>query len=132
MLDSGKNMYSQFLIFINNRCQYQTSSYLKVMTLDCPKCSGTIVYPEGLSGEKTCSQCGLVIDEMPAFQISANWVPEWHSNWDEDDSETTKQWLTNLRSVSCQLHLPDFPLQRRGRSHNKKPKQTSFQISKTL
>jgi transcription initiation factor TFIIIB Brf1 subunit/transcription initiation factor TFIIB len=77
--------------------------------LDCPKCEGKIVYPEGLGGEKICSKCGLVIDETPVSQAFAQWAPEWYSNWSEEDSETVKEWLTTLRSVSCQLNLPNFP-----------------------
>jgi len=77
--------------------------------LFCPNCKGIILYPEGLSGEKVCSICGLVIDETPVAQTFSQWAPEWHSNWNEEDSETTKEWLTYLRSVSCQLNLPNFP-----------------------
>ena len=36
-------------------------------------------------------------------------APEWHSNWNEQDSETLKESLTTLRAVSCQLNLPNFP-----------------------
>jgi transcription initiation factor TFIIIB Brf1 subunit/transcription initiation factor TFIIB len=77
--------------------------------LYCPKCEGIILFPEGLGGEKVCSRCGLVIDETPATQTFSQWAPEWHSNWNEEDSETIKEWLTYLRSVSCQLNLPNFP-----------------------
>jgi transcription initiation factor TFIIIB Brf1 subunit/transcription initiation factor TFIIB len=77
--------------------------------LKCPKCYGAIVYPEGLNGEKICTQCGLVIDETPAIKSFTKWSPEWHSNWNEQDSETLKDWLTTLRVVSCQLNLPNFP-----------------------
>ena len=75
----------------------------------CPKCYGIIVYPEGLNGEKICTQCGLVIEETPAIKSFTKWAPEWHSNWSEQDSETLKEWLTTLRAVSCQLNLPNFP-----------------------
>jgi transcription initiation factor TFIIIB Brf1 subunit/transcription initiation factor TFIIB len=77
--------------------------------LDCPKCDGKIIYPEGFGGEKICSKCGLVVDDAPVSQAFALWAPEWYSNWSEEDSETLKEWLTTLRSVSCQLNLPNFP-----------------------
>lgn len=75
----------------------------------CPNCNGIVLFPEGLGGEKVCSKCGLVIDETPVAQTFSQWAPEWYSNWNEEDSETTKEWLTYLRSVACQLNLPNFP-----------------------
>ena len=78
-------------------------------SLNSCKCEGTIIYPEGLSGEKICKECGIVIDESPTFKSFTLWTPEWHSNWNEQDSETLKDWLTTLRVVSCQLNLPNFP-----------------------
>ena len=77
--------------------------------LYCSKCNGIILYPEGLGGEKVCSKCGLVIEEIPVAQTFSQWAPEWYSNWNEEDSETLKEWLTYIRSVSCQLNLPNFP-----------------------
>ncbi len=77
--------------------------------MNCQKCEGTIIYPEGLDGEKICSNCGLVIDEAPTFKGYTQWAPEWHSNWNERDSETLKEWLTLLRAVSCQLNIPNYP-----------------------
>ena len=77
--------------------------------MKCQKCEGAIVYPEGLDGEKICGKCGLVIDETPSFKGYTQWAPEWHSNWNEQDSETLKEWLTLLRAVSCQLNIPNFP-----------------------
>jgi transcription initiation factor TFIIIB Brf1 subunit/transcription initiation factor TFIIB len=73
------------------------------------QCEETIIYPEGITGEKICSICGIVIDETPTLQNYTRWAPEWYSNWSEDDSETLKEWLTILRSVSCQLNIPNFP-----------------------
>ena len=46
---------------------------------------------------------------MPIFKSFAHWSPEWYSNWNEEDSETLKEWLTTLRAVSCQLNIPNFP-----------------------
>ena len=77
--------------------------------MNCNKCEGTIVYPEGLNGEKICNKCGLVIDEIPTVKSYTQWTPEWFSNWTEQDSETLKEWLTTLRGVSCQLNLPNYP-----------------------
>jgi transcription initiation factor TFIIIB Brf1 subunit/transcription initiation factor TFIIB len=77
--------------------------------LNCQKCDGAVVYPEGLSGEKICKECGLVIDDTPIVKNFTQWTPEWYSNWNEQDSETLKDWLTTLRSVSCQLNVPNFP-----------------------
>ena len=78
-------------------------------SLNCQKCDGTVVYPEGLNGEKICSNCGLVIDETPTFKGFTQWAPEWYSNWNEQDSETLKEWLTTLRTISCQLNIPNYP-----------------------
>ncbi len=78
-------------------------------SLNCQKCEGTVVYPEGLSGEQICTHCGLVIDETPTFKGFTQWVPEWYSNWSEKDSETLKEWLNTLRTISCQLNIPNFP-----------------------
>ncbi len=78
-------------------------------SLNCQKCDSLVVYPEGLSGEKICKNCGLVIDETPNFKSYTQWTPEWYSNWNEQDSETLKEWLTTLRAVSCQLNIPNFP-----------------------
>jgi transcription initiation factor TFIIIB Brf1 subunit/transcription initiation factor TFIIB len=75
----------------------------------CRECNGTIIHPEGLGGEEICSSCGLVLDNAQTFKSYAQWVPEWYSSWSEHDSETLKEWLTTLRSVSCQLNIPNFP-----------------------
>jgi transcription initiation factor TFIIIB Brf1 subunit/transcription initiation factor TFIIB len=79
------------------------------ISINCHSCDGELVYPEGLNGEKICAKCGLVIDETPSFKSFSHWTPEWHSNWNEQDSETLKEWLTTLRAVSCQLNIPNFP-----------------------
>jgi transcription initiation factor TFIIIB Brf1 subunit/transcription initiation factor TFIIB len=79
------------------------------MIINCQSCDGELVYPEGLNGEKICKKCGLVIDEPPTFKSFSQWTPEWHSNWNQQDSETLKEWLTTLRAVSCQLNIPNFP-----------------------
>jgi transcription initiation factor TFIIIB Brf1 subunit/transcription initiation factor TFIIB len=39
----------------------------------------------------------------------SQWTPQWYSNWNQGDSETIKEWLTTLRSVSCQLNIPNYP-----------------------
>ena len=77
--------------------------------MKCQKCDNAIIYPEGLDGEKICSNCGLVIDETPIFKGYTQWAPEWYSNWNEEDTETLKEWLTILRTVSCQLNIPNYP-----------------------
>lgn len=68
-----------------------------------------MVYPEGLNGEKICSNCGLVLDETPTVKSYTQWTPEWFSNWNDQDSETLKEWLTTLRTISCQLNIPNYP-----------------------
>jgi transcription initiation factor TFIIIB Brf1 subunit/transcription initiation factor TFIIB len=77
----------------------------------CPSCRGKVISPEGQNGEKVCSACGLVLSKTPIAreQSFTQWNPEWHSNWHQNDSETLKEWLTTLRTVSCQLNLPSFP-----------------------
>ena len=77
--------------------------------LDHHKCDAIIIYPEGLTGEKICSKCGQVIEETPILTSFTQWSPEWYSNWNEEDSETLKEWLTTLRTISCQLNIPNFP-----------------------
>jgi transcription initiation factor TFIIIB Brf1 subunit/transcription initiation factor TFIIB len=77
--------------------------------MNCQKCDGQIVYPEGLNGEKICSRCGLVAEGTLSLKGYSQWTPEWYSNWNEQDSETIKEWLTTLRAVSCQLNIPNFP-----------------------
>jgi transcription initiation factor TFIIIB Brf1 subunit/transcription initiation factor TFIIB len=49
------------------------------------------------------------MDESPTFKSFTQWTPEWYSNWNQQDSETLKDWLTILRSVTCQLNIPNFP-----------------------
>ena len=77
--------------------------------LNCPECDGTIIFPNGLKGEVVCGRCGLVMGQCRTTQGFTQWKPEWFSNWDEDDSETLREWLTTLRTVSCQLNLTNFP-----------------------
>ena len=77
--------------------------------MNCCKCGGVIVYPEGLNGEKICAKCGIVLESTPSLRSFSQWAPEWFSNWNETDSETLKEWLTTLRAVSCQLNIPNFP-----------------------
>ena len=77
--------------------------------LDCHKCEGIIIYPEGLDGEKICSNCGQVVEETIVRNNFTEWSPEWYSNWNKEDSETLKEWLTTLRTISCQLNIPNFP-----------------------
>jgi transcription initiation factor TFIIIB Brf1 subunit/transcription initiation factor TFIIB len=75
----------------------------------CGKCDSAVIYPGGLDGEIICATCGLVIDGRFSPEHFSQWVPEWFSNWNEQDSETLKEWLTTLRAVSCQLNIPNFP-----------------------
>ncbi len=77
--------------------------------MHCPECHGTLVFPSGLKGEIVCKRCGLVISRSRSNQGFTRWTPRWFSNWDKKDSNTLREWLTTLRAVSCQLHLPNFP-----------------------
>ena len=78
-------------------------------SLSCPKCHDTLVFPDGLSGEAVCEKCGLVVSQSLTSYGFTEWAPEWFSNWNEDDSGTLREWLTTLRTISCQLTLPNFP-----------------------
>lgn len=79
--------------------------------LECPNCNSRVISPQGQNGESVCSECGLVLSKTSIVREQAffQWNPEWHSNWHENDSETLKEWLTILRTVCCQLNLPNFP-----------------------
>ena len=98
--------------------------------MKCQKCDNAIVYPEGLDGEKICSNCGLVIDETPIFKGYTQWAPEWYSNWNEDDTETLKEWLTILRTVSCQLNIPKYPYREEAARTIRKQSHTLFKSQK--
>jgi transcription initiation factor TFIIIB Brf1 subunit/transcription initiation factor TFIIB len=107
--------FSSYISIQNERYQPLSKNKLSIVLkgrrkkVNCQKCDSLIVYPEGLTGEKICTNCGLVIEDMPAFKSFAQWTPEWYSNWKEEDSETLKEWLTTLRSVTCQLNIPNYP-----------------------
>ena len=77
--------------------------------MKCPECQGPLISPSGPKGETVCQECGLVVQRAKTIQTFANWAPKWFSNWDEDDSDTLRKWLTTLRTISCQLNLPNFP-----------------------
>ncbi|MGA3290094.1 MAG: hypothetical protein ABSD42_07650 [Candidatus Bathyarchaeia archaeon] len=98
--------------------------------MKCQKCNNTVIYPEGLEGEKICSSCGLVIEETPIFKSYTHWTPEWHSNWSEEDSETLKEWLTMLRAVSCQLNIPNYPYREEAARTIRKQNHTLFKSQK--
>ena len=98
--------------------------------MKCLNCDNTVIFPEGADGERICSHCGLVIDEMPTLRSYVTWAPEWHSNWNENDSETIKEWLTILRSVSCQLNIPNFPFREEAARTIRKHKNQIFRSQK--
>ena len=75
--------------------------------MNCQKCDNESL-SRRINRRKNLKNCGLVEDTR-AFKSFAQWVPEWHSNWKEEDSETLKKWLTTLRSVTCQLNIPNYP-----------------------
>jgi len=77
--------------------------------MQCPECQGPLISPSGQQGETVCQKCGLVVQRIRTSQTFAQWAPEWFSNWDQDDSDTLREWLTTLRTISCQLNLPNFP-----------------------
>jgi transcription initiation factor TFIIIB Brf1 subunit/transcription initiation factor TFIIB len=94
------------LPYANNTILRETSGVRK---LKCPECQGSLIFPNGQYNEVVCKRCGLVITGFQDNQGFSEWAPEWYSNWDKGDSGTLREWLTALRTVSCQLHLPDFP-----------------------
>jgi transcription initiation factor TFIIIB Brf1 subunit/transcription initiation factor TFIIB len=80
-----------------------------VLSLKCEICGDVVIFPQGPQGEPICRKCGLVMEERQHTKNYAQWSPEWYSNYNEQDSPTLKEWLTILRSVSCQLNIPNFP-----------------------
>ena len=100
--------------------------------MGCPSCKGRVISPEGQNGEKVCSTCGLVLSKTPIAkeQSFTQWNPEWHSNWHESDSETLKEWLTTLRTMSCQLNLPSFPYREEAARRIRKENHILFQSQK--
>jgi transcription initiation factor TFIIIB Brf1 subunit/transcription initiation factor TFIIB len=98
--------------------------------LKCEICGDIIIYPQGLQGEPICCKCGLVIEERQQTKNYTQWSPEWYSNYDEQDSPTLKEWLTILRSVSCQLSIPNFPYREETARIIRKRKKLLFQSQK--
>ena len=101
----------------------------EVVKLECSTCKGGVVSPEGQGGEKVCAQTGWVLSKPPISKVQrfTPWVPEWYSNWNENDSETLKEWLTILRAVSSQLNLPSFPYREEAARRIRKESQFLFQ-----
>lgn len=77
--------------------------------MNCPKCKGPLVYPDGLEGEAVCERCGLVVSPAQTGPSFSEWTPTRLSAWSRQDSETLRKWLTTLRTVSAQLNLPSTP-----------------------
>ena len=102
----------------------------KCAKLSCPNCSREPVSPEGLAGEKVCPTCGLVLGKFPTLDSFSEWNPEWHSHWRENDSETLREWLTTLRTVSCQLGIPAFPYREEAARTIRKGNKLLFQSQK--
>ena len=94
------------MLYSNNTILRKTSGVRK---FNCPECQGSLIFPNGQYSEIVCERCGLVITGFQDNQCFTEWTPEWYSNWDKRDSGTLREWLTALRTVSCQLHLPEFP-----------------------
>ncbi|MGA2682548.1 MAG: hypothetical protein ABSF44_12200 [Candidatus Bathyarchaeia archaeon] len=102
----------------------------EIYVMKCHTCDSVIIYPEGLEGERICSGCGLVLEDTPSIRSYAQWAPEWHSNWNEEDSETLKEWLTVLRSVSCQLNIPNYPYREEAARTIRKQRHNLFKSQK--
>jgi transcription initiation factor TFIIIB Brf1 subunit/transcription initiation factor TFIIB len=100
--------------------------------LECPECKGIIVSPFWSCGEKVCSACGLVLSESSTTKAESftRWNPRWYSNWYGDDSETLKEWLTTLRTVSSQLSLPSLPYREEAARTIRKENKILFQSQK--
>jgi transcription initiation factor TFIIIB Brf1 subunit/transcription initiation factor TFIIB len=100
--------------------------------LECPECKGTIVSPFWSCGEKVCSACGLVVSESLTTKAESftQWNPQWYSNWQGNDSETLKEWLTTLRTVSSQLSLPSLPYREEAARRIRKENNILFQSQK--
>ena len=98
----------------------------------CPSCGLRVVSPQGQYGEKVCISCGLVLSKTPIAkeQSLTTWNPEWHSNWHENDSETLREWLTVLRTASCQLNLPSFPYREEAARRIRKDNRLLFKSQK--
>ncbi len=100
--------------------------------MECPNCSGLVVTPDGQNGEKVCSTCGFVLRTNPITRGNCftQWNPNWYSNWHDSDSETLKEWLTILRTISCQLNLPNFPYREEAARRIRKENCKFFQSQK--
>ncbi len=100
--------------------------------MECPNCNGLVVSPDGQNGEQVCSTCGLVFPRTSTIKENSfmQWNPKWHSNWQDNDSETLKEWLTILRTVSCQLNLPNFPYREEAARRIRKENCKFFQSQK--
>jgi transcription initiation factor TFIIIB Brf1 subunit/transcription initiation factor TFIIB len=100
--------------------------------LECPDCKGTIVSPFWSCGERVCSVCGLVLSKSPLTKAQSftRWNLQWPSNWYENDSETLKEWLTTLRTVSSQLSLPSLPYREEAARRIRKKNKILFQSQK--
>ena len=77
--------------------------------MSCPSCKSELVFPEGYDGEAVCSRCGLVVNHQGNGHKFVEFNAKMPSNWGSEDSETLREWLTTLRTVSCQLSLPNYP-----------------------
>ncbi len=95
--------------------------------MNCPECSGNTIAPDGAVGEKVCTNCGLVTQETSGTHHFSQWNPEWPSTWSEKDSQTLREWLTDLRLVSCQLNIPSFPYREEAARLIRKEKRIFFQ-----
>jgi transcription initiation factor TFIIIB Brf1 subunit/transcription initiation factor TFIIB len=99
--------------------------------LKCLVCRSIKISPDGPNGEKVCYKCGLVTDNNYIVPMYSKWTPEWYSNWTQNESETLKEWLITLKTVSCQLQIPRFPFQEEAAIKIRKEKKL-FSESKCL
>jgi transcription initiation factor TFIIIB Brf1 subunit/transcription initiation factor TFIIB len=98
--------------------------------LKCKICGDFVIFPQGPLGEPICRKCGLVVEERPQTKNYTQWSPEWYSNYNEQDSPTLREWLTILRSVSCQLSIPNFPYREEAARTIRKKKNSLFKSQK--
>ena len=94
------------------------------------KCRGTIVYPEGLDGEKICSNCGLSYRRNAFLHVLHSMDARVAFKLERTRLGNTQRMANYTNTMSCQLNLPNFPYREEAARTIRKQNHLLFQSQK--